>query len=270
MSLNDYLDSPLGSGGGPQAVTGNTPWAVQYQAEITDIIRRYSAHRPRSLQVHLGPSELGVECDRQVVGKLLRIPETNHVVDPWPSFMGTAGHAAMEDVMAWDNAQRYPGRPRWHTERRVVPHPDHAGTADLYEWGVLGDYKFLGDASMDKLKSPKGPPRKYKVQLGMYGLGYIREGFPVNRVALIALPRTKSTLAATYVWESPFLDLLPLVEEAFADTTRRKQMARSVQGGAGGWHDVPAAPDDSECYFCPFYRSQSQGDIGCPGPVRQS
>jgi hypothetical protein len=123
---------------------------------------------------------------------------------------------------------------------------------------------------MDKLKSPKGPPRKYKVQLGMYGLGYIREGFPVNRVALIALPRTKSTLAATYVWESPFLDLLPLVEEAFADTTRRKQMARSVQGGAGGWHDVPAAPDDSECYFCPFYRSQSQGDIGCPGPVRQS
>lgn len=269
--LNDYLDAPLGKML-PSSTTGNTPWAVAYQAEITDIIRRYSAKRPRSLQVHLGPSELGVECDRQVVGKLLGVPVTNHVTDPWPSFMGTAGHGEMEKVMEWDNAERYPSAPRWHTERRVIPHPDHAGTADLYDvQGVLGDYKFLGDASMDKVKSPAGPPRKYQAQLGMYGLGYIREGFRVDRVALIALPRTGSTLAGTFVWEKPFVELLPLLEEVWTDTARRKAMAQGiVQGqgvpGAMTLADVPMAPDSQECYFCPFYRPYAQEGVGCPGP----
>ena len=266
MTLNDYLDSPLGRAA-PTSVTGNTPWAVGYQAEITDIIRRYTAHRPRSLQVHLGPSELGVECDRQVVGKLLGLPPTNHVTDPWPSFMGTAGHAAMEDVMKWDNAQRYPAAPRWFTERRVIPHPEHAGTADLYDvQGVLGDYKFLGDASMDKVKSPAGPPRKYQAQLGMYGLGYIREGYQVDRVALIAFPRTGSSLAGTFVWEKPFVELLPLLEEVWADTKRRKDIVRLIQGGVGSIEDVPKAELDTECYFCPFYRPYGQTGVGCTGP----
>jgi hypothetical protein len=49
----------------------------------------HAARAPRTLQQHLGPSELGVECDRQVAGKMAALPATNHVVDPWPSMVGT-------------------------------------------------------------------------------------------------------------------------------------------------------------------------------------
>jgi hypothetical protein len=260
----------------PAPSTGNTPWAAEQARRLIDIVQRYSARRPRSLQRHLGPSELGVECDRQVVGKLLGEPSTNHVTDPWPSFMGTAGHAEMEDVFAWENSQI--GGIRYFTERRVTPPPPldgHPGTADLYdglEYAVL-DHKFLGVTSMRKVMSADGPPRKYRAQLGIYGLGYLREGFRVDRVALIAWPRTGSSLSGLYVWEQPMdAAMAVLLKEVAADTERRKWYAAAVanaqETGFGMTLDqVPRTPSHDECYFCPFYRPSASDGIGCPGTV---
>src|SRR6202012_3620183 len=155
---------------------------------------------PRSQQGHLGHSELGVACDRQVVGKLLREAPTNHVTDPWPSIVGTAVHAWLADAFVADDPQR------WMTEHRVTPHPDHAGTGDLYDRveATVGDHKVLGESSLAKVRRAEGPPRKYRRQLFLYGLGFLRQGLPVNRVALLAYPRTQSTLDGIYVWEHPF------------------------------------------------------------------
>jgi hypothetical protein len=190
--------------------------------------------------------------------------------------MGTAGHAEMEDVFAWENSQV--GGIRYFTERRVTPPPPldaHPGTADLYdglEYAVL-DHKFLGRTSMQKVKSPGGPPRKYRAQLGIYGLGYLREGFRVDRVALIAWPRTGSSLHELYVWEQPMdAAMAVLLKEVAADTERRKWYADAVANAqATGFgmtlEQVPRTPSHDECYFCSFYRPNGSDGIGCPGTV---
>lgn len=267
------------AGARPVAVQGNTPWAAAMAREVIEVCRRASARAPRSQQVHLGPSEIGVACDRQIVGKLLSEPKTNHVVDPWPSIVGTAVHAWLADAFELDN-ENQAGPPsswpreradlrRWHTERRVVPHPDHAGTADLYdarERAVL-DHKVLGGSSMAKVRAASGPPRKYVAQLGLYALGYLREGFPVERVGLIAYPRTGSSLDGTYVWETPMdAGMAALLTEVFADMERRKYYALAVTEGRMRLTEVPITPTQDECYFCPFYRPDAaSAGAGCDG-----
>lgn len=261
----------------PRPQSGNTEWAERIAAEVKAVIRTYSEWQPRNKQVHLGPSELGVECDRQVVGKLVGETPTNHVFDPWPSFMGTAGHAAMEKAFQADNQRigPLPGEPddfvRWLTEYRVTPHPEHPGTADLYdcrERAVL-DHKFLGDSSREKVIR-HGASRKYRRQLLLYGLGYLRAGFPVDRVALIAYPRTRSTLDGLYVWEHPFDEAAAAeLVDTFAETQRRKAYAAEVMAGRMTLEQVPRHPIRDECYFCPFYRPEGGHGtaVGCPGTV---
>src|SRR5262245_40004821 len=256
-------------GAAPAPLNGSSRWASRYAAELRKIVHEHAARAPRSLQVHLGPSELGVECDRQVVLKLLGTPHTNHVADPWPSIVGTAVHAWLAECFGAYNTRH--SVTRFVPETRVVPHPDHSGTADLYdahEQAVV-DHKVLGETSMAKVRGIDGPPRHYVVQLLLYGLGYHKLGLPVHRVALAAYPRTSSSLDGLYVWERPAFDdvALGLLTEVFADTERRKDMAQAVEHGELTAHAVPATPSDDLCYFCPFYRPQAarDGGVGCPG-----
>jgi hypothetical protein len=113
------------------AQSGNTPWAARYANELRQIVIDRAENAPRNLQRHLGPSEIGVPCDRQVVGKLVGFERTNHVTDVWPSIVGTAVHAWMEDTFNGHNDAI--GWQRWLVEQRVTAHPDHAGTSDLFD-----------------------------------------------------------------------------------------------------------------------------------------
>lgn len=273
-SLSAFFGAPPSA---PRPASGNTEWAAGIAAEVRAVVSSYVQWQPRSQQVHLGPSELGVECDRQVVGKLVREPVTNHVADPWPSFMGTAGHAAVEKAFEADNRRiaPLPGEPpdfvRWLTETRVQPWPGAEGTADLYDarHRAVLDHKFLGDSSREKVVAGR-IPRKYRRQLLLYGLGYIRAGMPVERVGLIAYPRTRSSLDGLYVWETPF-DGQAVAElaDTFAETQRRHQLAAEVAAGRMTLEQVPRAPIRDECYFCPFYRPEGGHGpaVGCPGTV---
>lgn len=259
----------------PPSLNGNSPWAQRYAKTLRDVFEHAAARAPRTLQQHLGPSELGVMCDRQVAGKLAALPVTNHVNDPWPSIRGTALHAWAADAFTLDNL-RY-GYTRWVAEQKVTPHPEHPGTADLYDAAELAvvDHKFLGESSLSKVK--KAPPRKYVVQLLLYGLGYINIGLPVNRVVLAAYPATKASLDDMYVWERETSydgadgELLAYV---FEQTRIRKNWADHILAAPSpeaALRDVPADTGedrDSECYFCPFYRPQASQDglYGCPGP----
>jgi len=259
----------------PAPVGGSTPWASRYASDLRRVFLEHAARAPRTLQQHLGPSELGVECDRQVAGKMAALPATNHVADPWPSIVGTACHAWAADAFEADNTRR--GVLRWVAEQKVTPHPDHPGTADLYdavEQAVV-DHKFLGESSMAKVR--KDPPRKYVVQLLLYGLGYLRLGLPVRRVVLAAYPRTAASLDGLYVWERAFADehgqLTPenvaLLEKVFEQTATRRGYAEEILAQRMRLNDVPATTDADECYFCPFYRPQAarDGGPGCSGSV---
>lgn len=257
----------------PKSVSGSSPWSTRYASVLRRVFLEHAARAPRTLQQHLGPSELGVECDRQVVGKMAALPATNHVADPWPSIMGTAGHAWAEGAFQGDNERS--GFLRWITETRVTPHPDHPGTADLYdaEEQCVVDHKFLGESSMAKIR--KGWPRHYLVQLLLYGLGYYLMGLPVRRVVLAAYPRTAASLDGLFVRDVGFTgedgqvlpEVVELLAQVFDDTKRRRALADRLLRQELGLMDVTSHPDSDDCYFCPFYRPQSakDGGPGCPG-----
>jgi hypothetical protein len=251
------------------AQSGNTPWAARYANELRQIVIDRAENAPRNLQRHLGPSEIGVPCDRQVVGKLVGFERTNHVTDPWPSIMGTAGHAWMEDTFRGHNDAL--GWQRWLVEQRVTPHPDHAGTSDLYDAANLcvDDHKFLGETSMAKLRADKVPPQ-YFFQLLTYRRGYQLMGLRVDRIVIIGWPRTGSSVDGMYVWEhecTPEDDVK--LDTLFARMQWRKQWAAAISAGNAKLSDVPAVPDPDDCYFCPFYRpaARHDGGPGCPGHV---
>lgn len=253
----------------PRAMEGNTDWAARYARELRGIIVRQATLAPRSQQVHLGPSELGVSCDRQIVGKLARVQKTNNISDPWPSIVGTSVHAWLAEAFREDNEHEH--QMRWAAEVPVTPHPDYGGTADLYDaWEkCVCDHKVLGATSLNKIKS-RGPSRKYQVQLILYGAGFRLLGLPVERVALAAYPRTAATLDGMYVWDHVLTAADDeLVREVLERTQVRKLVAQEVIDGRMNFMQVPATPDQEECFFCPFYRAQSayDGGPGCPGLV---
>lgn len=253
----------------PAPLAGNTPWAGRYAAELRDIVVRYANGSDRNLQRHLGPSEIGAVCHRQVAGKLAQLPATNHVVDPWASIMGTAGHAWMEDCFTATNATI--GRTRWLAEFKVRPtmgFEEHPGTGDLYDVDeqAVDDHKFLGVTSMNKLRR-QGPPRHYKVQFLLYALGFIALGLPVKRIVLIAWPRTESSLDGMYVWEEELtVEHWAFLRNVVEPELRyRKDWAAALVAGTAQLRDVPA--DTTDCIWCPFFRPQTARDDGpgCPG-----
>lgn len=254
-------------GNAPAPLDGSSPWASRYASDLKRMIQEYSARRPRSVQKHLGPSELGEECSRQVVAKMANAPTTNHVTDPWASFVGTAIHAEMENVLRWHN--QHTGELRWIPEQRVYPLDDHPGTADAYDAKekCLTDWKALSKARRDKVKN-QGPPRKYLVQILLYAHGYRRLGLPVERVALVILPRTSSTMDDIYVWDRLYTEEDDrILADVFEQTEARKQLAQMVIDGKLGVMDIPASPSDESCYFCPIFRPEAKkdGTWGCPG-----
>jgi hypothetical protein len=256
----------------PHSTSASDVWAERYGSELRGIVTRYANRLPRNVQRHLGPSELGHECDRQVVAKMAGSKVTNHVADPWASIMGTAGHAFVASAFDWDNDHNH--YLRWLTEARVTPDPGpdaHPGTADLYDTfeQAVVDHKFQGDSTRGQLKS-QGPPRHYYVQLLLYRRGYLNIGLPVKRVAIVSWPRTKSTMDDMYVWShvpTPADD--QLVDDVLAQTRFRQQVADAVSAGRFDIMGVPAAPSDNECFFCLLYRPQAahDGGYGCPGTL---
>ena len=244
--------------------TGNSPEAVSLAAELREAVRYATSNSARTLQKHLGPSEIGEPCHRQVVGKLAGVPPTNHMTDPWPSYVGTSVHAKLAEDLEAQQPQR------WFAERRVEPIPGHSGTGDLYDAKLqtVVDHKVLGLQTHDKIRK-EGPGRKYFVQLLLYGQGFARLGVPVRAVALAAWAR-KRGLAGLYVWHHPLTpaddQLLAYIEQV--ELPWRKQVAAEVSAGRMHLRAVPVGDEKPDCYFCPFYRSEAASDPdapGCPG-----
>jgi hypothetical protein len=217
-----------------------------------------------------------------VAGKLAALPATNHVADPWPSIVGTACHAWAAEAFTADNLRK--GLLRWVAEQKVTPHPEHPGTADLYDAveQCVDDHKFLGPTSMAKIR--KGWPRHYLVQLLLYGLGYHLLGLPVRRVVLIAYPRTDASLDGLYVRDTDFTDAdgqsaargpRAAPPSSPTPTAARPRPRRSSPAGSASRTSRPPRTTTT-CYFCPFYRPQAARDSGparvptsCPGTTQQ-
>ena len=253
---------------------GNSPWAQRYCQELKEVVIRYADRLPRNVQRHLGPSELGHHCDRQLVGKMAGVSfgrgAGNMLHDPWASIVGTAIHAFLEQAFTWEAGNNG----RWVAETKVCPDPNaaqpHPGTADLYdiESRTLVDHKCQSEAIRTRLRKD-GPPFHYYVQMLLYSVGYMLLGHDVERVVLASWPRTKSTLSDMFCWEKEVTaEDLEVVLEVLRKTEIREQLAALVASGEVSFWDIPPAPSDDDCQFCPFNNPAALKDgdpKGCPG-----
>ena len=242
---------------------GNDEKAEALAEELAGIINQAANRAPRSQQVHLGPSEIGSACDREIAFKLTAQPDTNHVGgDKWNATIGTAVHSWLEDVFGKAGPKGW-----WLPELPVIPDPDHPGTADLFavHHKTVIDWKVLGPSTLGPIRDGN-LSRKYFVQLLLYGRGYKNLGVDVEAVALAGLPRGGS-LRDMYVYRIP----LDATTEAITDHVlltelpRRKAYAAQLQAGQIRLEDIPKTPG-KDCFFCPAYRPQPDaGIMGCQG-----
>lgn len=218
----------------------------------------------RSSQKKLGPSEIGYACDRRLVMKMLGWTPVNLGGDGWAAFVGTCIHAGFAEMFQAASGQsgRYAVELSLDFPSHNVPH----GTTDLFDrvMCLALDWKAMGDWSLSHLKSDGAPPH-YRVQVQTYAYGASIRGEKVKDVAIVALPRTDSTLDQLWVWTEPFDPSIG--RDALARVDRLADWA--FDGNPDPVAKAKAAAvDTSDCRYCPFYQPRA-GEIrlggGCPG-----
>lgn len=232
------------------------------KARIKEVIRWADSQDARTLQVGLGPSELGEECERKLAYRIAGIQGKNIYMDPWKAIVGTAIHKWLEDAV---NA--YQDRYKLHefvTEATVPIDPMIQGHSDLFWRNCVWDYKSKGK---DKLKHFKlhGPTDKEIDQIQLYGLGQQNLGRKVEYVGIIALPRD-GWLEDIVVWADRYDD-----RYARSILQRPYNIAeRLLESEPVDWERIPAQPSRL-CGFCPFYRGGGPADsTGCPGDTQSA
>lgn len=178
-----------------------------------DIMIEEMVNQPRSLQKRIGPSEMGIECNRRILHKLARTPEPPRG-PAWKPQVGTALHDQQERWFQKAAAAGASEEGRWMCEQSVVVGQiggeDHAGSTDLFDgWGhAVGDWKFVGPSRLKHYRA-KGPSVQYRTQAHLYGRGWALEGWQVDLVMIFFIPRD-GELSDSYVWSEPYNENIAL------------------------------------------------------------
>lgn len=218
------------------------------------------------MQRGIGPSQIGEPCDRQILYQILDMPKARTAIDPWASIVGTATHAWLADAFTAENERL--GQLRYLVEQEVKLTDGIKGTCDLFDlWeSEVIDHKVLGTDSMRKIKSGD-VPTKYRVQLNLYGYAYRLVGMPVDRVSIVAYPRS-GFLDGIATWSEQYNE--KLAESAMNRLANLTTAAVSLKLDEQHelWEHTPSSPG-SACTWCPYWRPGSPADgNGCPGPER--
>jgi len=229
---------------------------------IREVVMIAESQSARTLQKHIGPSEIGDPCDRAIAYKLAGTEPSNTDRDNWLATLGTAGHAWLAEAFNLAND-------RAGYERFLIEQPVDAdgirGTSDLFDTltGTVIDHKILGVTSLARMRSGEIGP-KYRVQLHTYGLGVSRLGYVVNSVALAAYPRSDN-LRGDFSGKGLHVHVEPWRPE-IAHHARRRVEAIGAAAKIVPLELLPARPSD-DCRYCPFFRPGSATDGGgCSGP----
>lgn len=247
--------------------TAEDPFSLMLKRQLTEIIRWADNNTPRSLQVSIGPSEIGDPCDRRIGYHLAEVPEINSQFDPWPAIMGTAMHGWLEDaVTKWMATQ--PTR-EWVTEMELSINQFVHGHSDLYskQYQTVIDWKSAGPTAFKKIRD-HGPSDGYVIQTHIYGYGYEKAGMPVKKVALVFLPRA-GRLQDMVVWSAEYDR--SIAERALSRLFEiaRKVVSLETLKYPHRWEQMDSVPSNA-CGFCPWYSStkdkeEGANDRGCPG-----
>ena len=267
---NEALDPAAGTthpNCAPWADAGEDPDAAALKHELMEMIRWADQEDPRSKQIMIGPSEIGAVCARRVGYRLAEIPPVNVEFDPWPAIVGTALHSWLDNAIeSWSQAH---GSTRWRTENLVNVTDVIAGRADLYDTqrNMVIDHKGAGVDVMRQVRKD-GPKPEHRIQVQLYGLGYLRHGYDVKKVAVVYYPRA-GWLRDSYVWVADFEPDLAYAALDRLGNIGRQLIGLDILNNPQRWDQVPATPSNA-CGLCPWYdpgRDSDRGadETGCPG-----
>jgi hypothetical protein len=231
-------------------------------AELRDLLINHDNNSPRSLQAAIGPSEIGVPCDRQLGMRLHSLPRRPDPRVPWAPILGTATHTYIADVLRAHN--KHLGRQRWIVEERVWPDDMISGSGDAYDTdqATVVDWKLVGANSLKKYRKTVRP--EYRIQAHLYGLGHQRAGRPVRHVRLVYLARDHD-FDKSFEWTEPYDP--QVAEDALERMYKVMNLLQDlgVADNPALWGAVPAIPTP-DCVWCPYFRPGKPADgTGCPG-----
>lgn len=238
--------------------------AEDLKAEFTTMIRWHEEFAPRTMQVALGPSDLGTECDRRLAYKIAGIAGFNRG-DPWAAFVGSAIHTRIEGVIR-KYAKEHGGT--WLIEERIVVTPEISGRADLIRDNMVIDIKSASPDVIKKLPDT-GPRGSYLPQIHSYAWGLNQAGHRIDKVAFVFVPRS-GRLDDMWVWVDAYR---PEIAEAALKRVygfARRLGEMDILNNPHLWETVPATPDYMWCQFCPLMNrgmspDEPATDKGCPG-----
>jgi hypothetical protein len=211
MSL--VLEAPAGWDYRQEAPLYATPTGITPDEAISDLrglIEHGILNQPRSLQKTIGPSEIGTPCDHCLAAKLAGWERVDKDV-PWLPFVGTAVHAALEDLVNRyennRNAVHTTGR-RFLTEAKTmvgtIGGTEIWGSTDLVDLEAMmtNDFKVVGATTLRSAKA--GPRQVYRVQQHLYAKGWNDAGHTIREVGISYLPRNAVSLSQAVWWHEPF------------------------------------------------------------------
>ena len=228
--------------------------------ELIETIRKASTFAPRSQQVAIGASEIGVECIRRLSYKMLNWPKVNDSSEVWPAAVGTAIHAHLADIFAKDE--------NYEVEQRVQIRGGIYGTVDLYDKrrGIVLDWKTTGTSGLEKRKR-SGGTNQHITQVQLYGYGKENQGAPVSFVGLVYLP-TSGSLADMVVDLHPYSREEAEKSLARIDDIQTMLSMIDVENNPQMWEQIPSS-SDRLCMYCPYFKPYSEDlAAGCPGDTK--
>lgn len=268
----------------------------QVRADLLTAI--HAAHRgsARNKQTAIGPSQIGHPCGRHIAYMAAGRDRTQRFTDPWPSILGTAGHAWLDIALqkANDDARRpMPGvqacaapaathgqhnsrdmitcdycrvqlwtSPTWITEARVDVGLGLSGSLDAFHVpaGCVVDFKILGNTKFDELR--KTPPESNYWTLGD-GRTY-RTQIQAYGTGAVNRGHLVSSVALAIFGRAKRLDQMFMVAWDYDPAVAQWALARLESArllAAAGVDPLAIEPTPSEggCFYCPFKGSERDG-----------
>ncbi len=238
--------------------------AVDLKAEMMTMVRMYEEFTPRKMQMALGPSDLGIECDRRLAYKVSGVVGFNQG-DPWAAFVGSSIHTRLEAVIK-KYSERTDGT--WLIEKKVEVTSEISGRADLVHGDLVIDIKSASPDVIKKLPET-GPRQSYITQLQVYAYGLNRMGHEINKVAFAFVPRN-GRLDDIYCWADKYRPEIAekALRRVYGFARRLEQL--DILNNPDLWESVPAQPDYLYCQYCSLF-NKAMGpddpatDKGCAG-----
>lgn len=235
--------------------------AAEVASWVTESMWNYENRpRGRSSQAHLGPSELGSECDRKLVYRLKGVQATSYGGGvKWAASVGTGVHTQMEAMTTWLDG----GRGRFLVEHHVtIIEGELEGTLDAYDRmrKRVIDWKSPSMRATRKYKL-EGVGQQYYIQGQIYALGLAMQGETPKDIAIVMVPRDAASLEQGIHVE--VFDYLPSVAHKAVDKFKRlRDLALTVSSPL----EVDATPTNL-CSYCAWYSPGVKG--ACDGTTRK-